>query len=84
MILKGNTLLIKRDEPETKTAGGIFIPDALISKRNTGTVVMLGDTADKKFKGKHVMFQSVAGEAMDYEGEAHLLIFAIEVIAIKS
>jgi len=80
--LNGNRLLVKRDESQTMTNGGIYIPENLITKRNTGMVVMLGEKANKVFKDRRVMFQSVAGEEVEHNNEPHLLIFAIEVIAI--
>lgn len=35
-------VLIKKDEPETKTAGGLYLPDATKKKINFGKVVSVG------------------------------------------
>lgn len=38
----GDRILVKRLEPETKTAGGIIIPDVAQEKVQTGRIVAIG------------------------------------------
>jgi chaperonin GroES len=42
-------ILVKRDEPETRTASGIFLPESSVEKLNEAKVLAVGPGAlDKK------------------------------------
>ena len=73
----GDRVLIKRDNDETQTAGGIIIPSAHAEKSDTGTVLAVGlgrqtDTGefirpDLK-EGDRVIFQKSYGTDMKIDG----------------
>lgn len=69
-----NYVLIKVDSTETTTPGGLIIPDSEKETPTTGTVVAVGDKADKMLEpGVKVMFEPYAGTSLTIEGEEHLL-----------
>ena len=79
-------VLIKPIDPETKTASGILIPDSAIEKQSRGTVVANGDgLKDQPMtvkKGDMVIYKKSAGIELDYEGEKHLLMQEVDILAI--
>lgn len=90
--LTADRLLVKRLDPETVTRGGIFIPDALTTKTNKGTVILVGPgrTTDKGVTipiadiviDNVVMFEESAGTKVTVEGEDFLVLKENEIIAI--
>ena len=58
----GHRVLVKIDEVEEKTTGGIFIPKTIADRQEEagifGTIVAIGETAWKDFAGKN---ESCAG-----------------------
>ncbi|HTQ37989.1 MAG TPA: co-chaperone GroES [Pirellulales bacterium] len=67
----GDRVVVERDESETRTSGGILLPDTAKNKPARGTVISVGDgklTDDGKRKplqvkpGDRVLFTSYAGE----------------------
>jgi chaperonin GroES len=57
----GNNLWVKRVEEETKTAGGLYIPDAAKSEAQTGIVMAVG-TGIKNDKGELIPLQVKVGD----------------------
>ena len=59
----GDRILIKIKESETKTAGGIIIPQTAQEKTQTGVVVAVGTDTDviKVKAGDEVMYDKYAG-----------------------
>lgn len=52
----GNRVLIKKDEAETKTAGGVILTDAKESDR--ATVLEVGDEVKELYKGDRIIFKT--------------------------
>ena len=84
-------ILIKRIEEETKSAGGIIIPDTAKEKPIEGKVVAVG--AGKILengtklplevkKGDKILFGKYAGTDIKVEGEEHLIMREDDIIAI--
>jgi chaperonin GroES len=57
----GNNLWVKRVEEETKTAGGLYIPDAAKSEAQTGIVMAVG-AGIKNDKGELIPLQVKVGD----------------------
>src|ERR1051325_11914851 len=81
-------ILVKRDEAETKTASGIFLPETSKDKPKTGTIEAVGDGALNTEtgaripltvkKGDRVIFSSYSGTEVKLDG-ADLLIMSEEI-----
>lgn len=83
----GKRVLVKPVEKETKTAGGLIIPDTAEDKKSSqGTVVKLGLTkADYKFKvkeGDMVFFKKYSPEEIEIDGEKYMLVDEKDVLAV--
>ena len=84
-------VLIRRVEPEAKTAGGIFIPDTAQEKPMEGEVVSVGpgerDEAGKVHpldvkSGDRVLFGKWSGTEVKLDGEEYLVIRESDLLAI--
>jgi chaperonin GroES len=84
-------ILIKPVEEETKTSGGIFIPDTAKEKPNRGKVISIGEgriTDDGKVipltvkEGDTVMYGQFAGTEVKLNGEEHVILKEDDVMAI--
>ena len=80
----GDRVLIKVEESEKKTAGGIFIPDTAQEKTQEGVVVAIGDDDEAiNVKPKdHVMYDKYAGTSVQVDGDDHLIVKAADILAI--
>ncbi len=80
----GDRVLIKVQEGDTKTAGGIIIPQTAQEKTQTGVVVAIGTDLDviKVKKNDKVMFDKYAGTQIKIDGADHLIVKFSDVLAI--
>ena len=87
----GEKVLIKRLEAETKTSGGIVLPDTAKEKPQKGKVLALGDgkllddgtRAGFQVKvGQTVLFTSYAGTEIKVDGEEVMLMDESDILAI--
>ena len=87
----GDKVLVKRMEAETKTAGGIVLPDTAKEKPKEGKVVSVGDgkmlengkRATFQVKpGDKILFASYAGTEIKIEGEEYLIMPEEDILAI--
>jgi chaperonin GroES len=87
----GDRLLVKRLEAETKTAGGILIPDNAKEKPAEGTVIAVGNgkvledgkVAKMAVKaGDTILFGKWSGTEVKLDGVEHILIKEDEVLAV--
>ncbi len=78
-------VLIKVTEGDTKTAGGLIIPQTAQEKTQTGVVIAVGSGTEKdpiKVKvGDKVMYDKYAGTAIKIDGTDHLIAKMSDVIA---
>ncbi|MCQ2236170.1 MAG: co-chaperone GroES [Bacteroidales bacterium] len=84
-ILAGK-VLVKPQEAETKTVGGIIIPDSAKEKPLRGEVVLVGaakkdETIEVK-AGDVVLYGKYAGTELEINGEKYLLINQSDVLYI--
>ncbi len=84
-------VLVQRLEAETKTAGGIVLPDTAKEKPQRGKVVSAGpgktleDGTLKKMqvkKGDTVLFTSYAGTEVKIGGKEHLIMSESDILAV--
>ena len=80
----GDRVLVKSEESEEKTAGGIFIPQTAQEKTQTGIVVAVGDDKDviKVKKGDRIMFDKYAGTTVAIEGVDHLIMKMDDILVV--
>lgn len=87
----GDRVLIQRVEAETKTAGGILLPESAKEKPKEGKVIAIGEgrTLDNGQrstfsvkKGDRVLFTSYAGTEIKYQGEEYLIMGEGDILAV--
>ena len=84
-------IVVRRTEEETKSAGGIVIPDSAAEKPQQGEVIAVGpgkkldngtvQTVDLKV-GDKVLFGQYAGSTVKLEGEELLIMSESEVFGV--
>ncbi len=85
-------IIVKRVEEESKTAGGIIIPDSAKEKPQEGVVIAVGGgriTDEGKVieldvkTGDRILFGKYVGsDSINIEGEEHLILRESDVLAI--
>ena len=84
-------ILVQRLDAETKTAGGIVLPDSAKEKPQRGKVISVGpgktldDGTVKKLqvkKGDQVLFTSYAGTEVKISGKEHLIMSESDILAV--
>jgi chaperonin GroES len=79
----GERVLLKTEEGETKTAGGLFIPQTAQEKTQSGKVIAVGDDKDviKVKVGDKVLYDKYAGTAIKIDGVDHLIVKMSDILA---
>ncbi|MBP3567500.1 MAG: co-chaperone GroES [Paraprevotella sp.] len=79
-------VLIEPAPAETKTIGGIIIPDTAKEKPLQGTVVAVGKgTKDEEMvlkEGDTVLYGKYAGTELEFEGKKYLIMRQSDVVAV--
>ena len=79
-------VLVKPAPAETKTAGGIIIPDTAKEKPLQGKVVATGNgTKDEEMvvkEGDTVLYGKYAGTELEYDGVKYLIMRQSDILAI--
>ncbi|MDL1956782.1 MAG: co-chaperone GroES [Candidatus Desulfofervidus auxilii] len=84
-------VLVKRIEEETKTKGGIIIPDTAKEKPIKGEVIAVGEgrILDNGQKvpmsvkvGDKIIFSKYAGTEIKIEGEEHLIMREDDILGV--
>ena len=84
-------IVVKRVEAESKTAGGIVLPDAAKEKPKEGVVISVGngklldsgDRAPVQVKEKdRVIFSSYAGQEIKVDGDDYLIVSEDDLLAV--
>lgn len=79
----GERVLIKVKASETKTSGGLVIPQTSQEKTQEGDVIAVGESDKITVKaGDHVMYDKYAGTQIKMDGEDYLIIKNEEILAI--
>jgi chaperonin GroES len=84
-------VVIERSDSETKSAGGILIPDSAKEKPMRGTVIAVGpgrvlESGELKAlevkKGDKVLFGGYAGSEVKLDGKDYLIVNESEIFAV--
>lgn len=79
-------VLVKPAEAETKTAGGLFIPDSAKEKPQKGTVIAAGpgkkDEPTTVKAGDTVLYGKYSGTEVQVEGVDYLIMRESDIFAI--
>lgn len=84
-------ILIKRVAEETKTAGGLFIPETAKEKPQRGVVVAVGkgrlledgNRVELDVKAKdQILFGKYAGTEIKLDGEEHIVLKEDEILGV--
>lgn len=84
-------VIVKRIENESKTKGGLFIPDTAKEKPIEGTVLAVGngrileDGTVRKLEvkaGDRVLFGKYSGTEIKLEGEEHLILREDDILGV--
>ena len=81
----GDRILVKSVSAETKTAGGIYIPETAQEKTQEAVVVAVGNSEDITVKVKDkIIYDKYAGTSIKVDGEEHMIIKMDDVLAVIS
>ncbi len=84
-------VLIKRTEGETKTAGGLFIPDNAKEKPQEGEVIAVGEGRHLENgkirplevkKGDKIFFKKWSGTEVTIDGAEHTILREEEILGV--
>lgn len=84
-------VLVERIEAESKTAGGIVLPDTAKEKPQRGKIVSVGEgkvledgtrRAMQVKKGDQVLFTSYAGTEIKVDGKEYLIMDESDIMAV--
>lgn len=87
----GDKVVLKRQEAESKTAGGIVLPDSAKDKPQKGEVIAIGDGHVRRDgvripltvkEGDRVIFSSYAGDEIKIGEEEYLLLRESDILAV--
>ena len=87
----GDKVVLKRQEAEAKTAGGIVLPDSAKDKPQKGEVIAIGDGHVRRDgaripltvkEGDRVIFSSYAGDEIKIGDEEYLLLRESDILAV--
>jgi chaperonin GroES len=87
----GDKVLVERVEAESKTAGGIVLPDTAKEKPQRGKVISVGEgkmleNGTRKEiqvkKGDLVLFTSYAGTEIKIDGKEYLIMDESDIMAV--
>lgn len=87
----GDRVVVRRDESEERTAGGLYLPESAKNKPSRGVVVSVGggrvldDGSRSKFtvrEGDRVLFLSYAGEDFKFGEDEFLLMRESDILAV--
>ena len=87
----GDRVVIKREESEESTAGGILLPDSAKDKPARGQIISVGNgrLLDDGSRGKlqvkvgdRVIFSSYGGETLNLDDEELLLMHEDDILAV--
>jgi chaperonin GroES len=82
----GDRILVKEKPAETKTPGGIIIPDMAKDRSETGTIVMLGDDMPAKARnlkvGTKIMYDKYAGAKIKVDDDEYVIMKFADVLCI--
>jgi chaperonin GroES len=73
------------ESEESKTKGGIYIPDTAKEKQRIGKVIEVGtdeELAEHIKVGDKIIFAKFTGDEIEFEGEKYLIIARNDILAV--
>ena len=81
----GDRVLVKVEEADQKTAGGIYIPDTAQEKTQNGVVLAIGDDEEITVKvDDKIIYDKYAGTTVKVGDEEQLILKAADILAVFS
>ena len=81
----GDRVLVKVEEADQKTAGGIYIPDTAQEKTQNGVVLAVGDDEEITVKvDDKIIYDKYAGTSVKVDDEEQLILKAADILAVYS
>lgn len=81
----GDRVLVKVEEADQKTAGGIYIPDTAQEKTQNGVVLAVGDDEEIKVKvDDKIIYDKYAGTTVKVNDDEQLILKAADILAVYS
>ena len=87
----GDRVVVQREESESKTAGGIVLPDSAKEKPQRGVIIAVGDgrildngqRSQLQVKaGDRVIFTSYAGTEVKINGEEYIVMDESDILGV--
>ena len=87
----GDKVIVQRLEAESKTAGGIVLPDSAKEKPRRGKILSVGDGKQLDDgsrakmtvkKGQEVLFSSYAGTEIKMDGKEYMIMDESDILAV--
>jgi chaperonin GroES len=87
----GDRVLVRRLEAESKTAGGILLPESAKEKPKEGVIVSLGegrtlDNGERSSfsvkKGNRILFTAYGGTEVKYDGQEFLIMREDDILGV--
>lgn len=79
----GDRVLVKIEEADQKTAGGIYIPDTAQEKTQNGVVLAVGDDEEIKVKvDDKIIYDKYAGTTVKVNDDEQLILKAADILAV--
>jgi chaperonin GroES len=79
-------VIVKLEKGETKSSGGIIIPETAQEKTQLGKVIAVGPGTEKEKitvkPGDKVMYDKYAGTQIKIDGDEHLILKMADVVAV--
>jgi chaperonin GroES len=77
-------VIVKLEKSETKSAGGIIIPDTAQEKTQKGVVVEVGDDKEviKVSPGQKILYDKYAGTQIKIDDADHLILKMQDILAV--
>jgi chaperonin GroES len=82
----GDRVLVKQAQAETKSAGGIIIPDTAQEKTTQAVVTAVGTGTEKDpitvKVGETILYDKYAGTSIKIDGEDYLILKMSDIVAV--
>jgi len=87
----GDKIIVERTEPESKTKGGIVLPEAAKEKPKEGKIIAIGDgklldngtrMAPSVKVGERIIFTSYAGSEVKVNDKEYLIMTEEDILAV--
>jgi chaperonin GroES len=79
-------VVVRLEKSETKSSGGIIIPDTAQEKTQIGVVTAVGPGTEKEkitvTVGQKVLYDKYAGSPVKLDGEEHLILKNSDIVAV--